>query len=78
MIPFVAAGTTPVALVSSFVGRYRRWRIALASARSHFCVRCSLAQKLLESVEKLGSEQILFAVTIPCCATEYCREEQRQ
>jgi len=32
----------------------------------------------LESVEKLGSEQILFAETIPCCATEYCREEQRQ
>jgi hypothetical protein len=26
MIQFVAAGATPIALVSSFVGRYRRWR----------------------------------------------------
>jgi hypothetical protein len=31
-----------------------------------------------EFVEKLGSEQILFAVTIPCRATEYCREEHRR
>ena len=34
--------------------------------------------KSCESVEKLGSEQILFAVTIPCRATEYCREEHRR
>jgi len=25
-----------------------------------------------------NSEQILFAVTNPCCATEQCREEQRR
>jgi hypothetical protein len=31
-----------------------------------------------ESVERHGSEQILFAVTIPCRATEYCREENRR
>jgi len=35
-------------------------------------------QKTTESVEKLGSEQILFAVTIPCRATGYFREEHRR
>lgn len=38
---------------------------------------CSL-HKTDESVEKLGPKQILFAVTIPCRATEYSREEPRR
>jgi hypothetical protein len=31
-----------------------------------------------ESVEKLGAERILFAVTIPCRATGYSMEEPRR
>ena len=38
----------------------------------------SSVAKTYESVEKLGSEQILLGLTSPCCATAYCREEERR